>query len=159
MVSWFSKLNPIICLKKSSSRSTGLSHRWQSELALGHTTTLATHAYTIHKAPFAFSHNSPRPPIAFSSLSHMFLPLFCALLNNRAKQQRPLGLGNTQKYTSHKCKGTGHSVCCCCCCKVASVLSNSVRPHKRQPTRLLRPWDSPGKNTGVGCHFLLHTCA
>ena len=41
------------------------------------------------------------------------------------------------------------------CCCVASVMSNSVRPHKRQPTRLLRPWDSPGKNTGVGCHFLL----
>ena len=29
------------------------------------------------------------------------------------------------------------------------------RPHRRQPTRLRRPWDSPGKNTGVGCHFLL----
>ena len=28
-------------------------------------------------------------------------------------------------------------------------------PHGRQPTRLPRPWDSPGKNTGVGCHFLL----
>ena len=38
---------------------------------------------------------------------------------------------------------------------VASVLSDSVRPHRRQPTRLPRPWDSPGKNTGVGCHFLL----
>ena len=34
-------------------------------------------------------------------------------------------------------------------------MSNSVRPHRRQPTRLCRPWDSPGKNTGVGCHFLL----
>ena len=33
--------------------------------------------------------------------------------------------------------------------------SNSVRPHRWQPTRLPRPWDSPGKNTGVGCHFLL----
>jgi len=32
---------------------------------------------------------------------------------------------------------------------------NSVGPHRRQPTRLPRPWDSPGKNTGVGCHFLL----
>ena len=30
-----------------------------------------------------------------------------------------------------------------------------MRPHRRQPTRLHRPWDSPGKNTGVGCHFLL----
>ena len=34
-------------------------------------------------------------------------------------------------------------------------LSDSVRPHTRQPTRLPRPWDFPGKNTGVGCHFLL----
>ena len=33
-------------------------------------------------------------------------------------------------------------------------MSNSVRPHRRQPTRLPRPWDSPGKDTGVGCHFL-----
>ena len=32
---------------------------------------------------------------------------------------------------------------------------NSVRPQRQQPTRLPRPWDSPGKNTGVGCHFLL----
>ena len=39
---------------------------------------------------------------------------------------------------------------------VASVVSDSVRPQRRQPTRLPRPWDSPGKNTGVGCHFLLH---
>ena len=45
--------------------------------------------------------------------------------------------------------------CCCCCCQVASVVSDSVRPHRQQPTRLPRPWDSPGKNTGVGCHFLL----
>ena len=30
-----------------------------------------------------------------------------------------------------------------------------MRPHRRQPTRLPCPWDSPGKNTGVGCHFLL----
>ena len=34
-------------------------------------------------------------------------------------------------------------------------MSNSVRPHRRQPTRLPHPWGSPGKNTGVGCHFLL----
>jgi len=36
--------------------------------------------------------------------------------------------------------------------EVASV--DSLRPHRRQPTRLPRPWDSPGKKTGVGCHFL-----
>ena len=34
-------------------------------------------------------------------------------------------------------------------------MSDSVRLHRRQPTRLPHPWDSPGKNTGVGCHFLL----
>ena len=34
-------------------------------------------------------------------------------------------------------------------------MSNSVQPHRWHPTRLLCPWDSPGKNTGVGCHFLL----
>ena len=36
-------------------------------------------------------------------------------------------------------------VCCCCCCSVASVVSNSVRPQRRQPPRLPSPWDSPGK--------------
>ena len=45
-------------------------------------------------------------------------------------------------------------LCCCCCC-ITSVVSESVRSHRRQPTRLPCPWDSPGKNTGVGCHFLL----
>ena len=50
-----------------------------------------------------------------------------------------------------------NTVCCCCCCScwVASVVSDSVRPHRWQHTRLPRPWDSPGKNTGVGCHVLL----
>ena len=36
-----------------------------------------------------------------------------------------------------------------------SVVSDSWRPHGLQPTRLLHPWDSPGKSTGVGCHCLL----
>ena len=46
----------------------------------------------------------------------------------------------------------GKSLGCCC---VASVVSDSVRPHRWQPTRLPGPWDSPGRNTGVGCHCLL----
>ena len=41
-----------------------------------------------------------------------------------------------------------------CCCWVASVVSDSVRPRRRQPTSLPRPRGSPGKNTGVGCHCL-----
>ena len=40
-------------------------------------------------------------------------------------------------------------------CQVASVVSDSVRPHGLQPTRLLHPWDFPGNSTGVGCHCLL----
>ena len=38
-----------------------------------------------------------------------------------------------------------------------SVMPDSVRPHRQSPTRLPRPWDSPGKNTGVDCHFLLQS--
>ena len=38
---------------------------------------------------------------------------------------------------------------------MASVVSNSLRPYGPQPARLLCPWDSPGKNTGVGCHAVL----
>ena len=34
-------------------------------------------------------------------------------------------------------------------------MSDSVQPHRQQPTSLLHPWDSPGKNTRVSCHFLL----
>ena len=40
----------------------------------------------------------------------------------------------------------------CCCCWVSSVVSDSMRPHRQQPTRLPHPWGSTGKNTGVGCH-------
>ena len=41
-------------------------------------------------------------------------------------------------------------------CISRSVVSDSLRPHTLQPTRLLCPWDSPGENTGVACHSLLH---
>ena len=37
-----------------------------------------------------------------------------------------------------------------------SVVSDSSRPHGLQPTRLLHPWDFPGKSTGVGCHYSLN---
>ena len=39
------------------------------------------------------------------------------------------------------------------------IVSDSYWPHGLQPTRLLRPWDFPGRNTGVGCHSLLPLCA
>ena len=59
----------------------------------------------------------------------------------------PLSHRDVQEYDNQEFKH--------CCCWVASAMSDSMRPHRRQPTRLPRPWDSPGKNTGVGCHFLL----
>ena len=40
----------------------------------------------------------------------------------------------------------------------ATVLSDSLRPYGLRPTRLLRPWDCPGKSSGVGCHCLLQQC-
>ena len=42
-------------------------------------------------------------------------------------------------------------------CTVCSVMSNSLRSHGLKPTRLPCPWNSPGKNIGVGCHFLLQS--
>ena len=49
-------------------------------------------------------------------------------------------------------------VCVCVCVSVShSVVSDSLWPHGLQPTRLPHPWDSPDKNTGVGCHFLLQS--
>ena len=54
----------------------------------------------------------------------------------------------------------GHAICgilvpCCCCCLVASVVSDSLWLYGLQPSRLLCPWYSPGKNTGVGSHAFL----
>ena len=44
---------------------------------------------------------------------------------------------------------------CVRACSVLSVKSNTCQPHRLEPTRLFCPWDFPGKNTGVDCHFLL----
>ena len=65
------------------------------------------------------------------------------------------GGGNSHSHPEpHEFRAEGTNVVCCCCW-VTSVMSDSVQPHRRQPARLPRPWDSPGKNTEVGCHFLL----
>ena len=59
-----------------------------------------------------------------------------------------------QYHSSVKFSSVAQS-CPTLCCQVASVMSDSVRPHGLQPTRLLHPWDFPGNSTGVGCHCLL----
>ena len=71
--------------------------------------------------------------------------------NSRTLETHPWANTSSQRHVNNFCI----TCCCCCCCWVASVVSDSVQPHRRQPTRLHHPWDSPGKNTGVGCHFLL----
>ena len=67
------------------------------------------------------------------------------------------GNGNPVQYSclgSPMDRGARQDIVCCCCCKSLQSYP-TVQPHRWQPTRLPRPWDSPGKNTGVGCHFLL----
>ena len=76
-------------------------------------------------------------------------------------------LGETRWFTQsigHGFAGISHSaslepslcVCVCVCvCVSHSVASNSLRSHGLWPARLLCSWNSPGKNTGVGCHVLL----
>ena len=79
-------------------------------------------------------------------------------MDRGAWQATVRGVAKSQIQLSDFCfciKEEIYVCCCCCCCQVTSVMSDSVRPHRRQLTRLPHPWDSPGKNTGVGCHFLL----
>ena len=76
-------------------------------------------------------------------------PLKISLLNLNFIPSLYLAIG------SWSCELRGNTLPLCCCCWVTSVVSDSVWPHRRQPTCLPRPWDSPGKDTGVGCHFLL----
>ena len=58
-------------------------------------------------------------------------------------------------YFSFSVQLTLLSVTISAAAQVASVVSDSVRPHRQQPTTFCLPWNSPGKNTGVCCHFLL----
>ena len=87
-------------------------------------------------------------------LSHFSRVRLCATPQT-ATRQAPLSLGfSRQEYWSglpfpppmHESEKWKWS---------RSVMSDSSRPHGLQPTRLLHPWDFPGKSTGVGCHCLL----
>ena len=89
--------------------------------------------------------------IALLTVWYIYL-LIVLLYQLQCKLQNKDGLFCVLLETQHLEQYLVH--CCCGCC-IASVVSHSVRPPRRQPTRLRRPWDSPSKNTGVGCHFLL----
>ena len=92
--------------------------------------------------------------LCYAMLSHFSRVRLCATLGTAA-HQAALSLGFSRqehwsglpfpspKHESEKGKWS------------RSVVSNSQRPHGLQPTRLLHPWDFPGKSTGVGCHCLL----
>ena len=77
-----------------------------------------------------------------------------ALVTQSRIEAVPLQLKRDALSTDRQGSPSFILLCCCCCCQVALVVSDSVQPHRRQPTRLPRPWDSPGKNTRAGCHFL-----
>ena len=70
--------------------------------------------------------------------------------------QRPLGWAGSGQGCPHAELCVRPSVCVCVClCVNRSVLSDSLQLQELQPARLLWPWDSPGKNTEVGCKALL----
>ena len=69
-------------------------------------------------------------------------------------QQGPL-VGTARELSGPPSFSLSSPVRKCTAAAAAAKLSDSVQPHRWQPTRLPYPWDSPGKNTGVGCHFLL----
>ena len=77
-------------------------------------------------------------------------------LRHTVNSQEPALHSLSHFYISHPLFNPQGLASLCCCAKSLQFVSDSVRPHRWQPTRLPRPWDSPGKNTGVGCHFLLH---
>ena len=95
------------------------------------------------QAPSTLYHASN---LGWRSVSHMIIYMFqCYSL----KSCHPHLLPQSPKDCYlHLC------LFCCLAYRVTSVVSDSLQPHRRQPTRLPHPWDSPGKNTGVGCHFL-----
>ena len=107
-------------------------------------------ARTLEWVAISFS-NAWKRKVKVKSLSHLWL----IVTSWTAAYQAPPSMGfSRQEYwsglpfpspmqASEKCKWS------------RSVISDSQRPHELQPTRLLCPWDFPGKSTGVGSHWLL----
>ena len=89
-------------------------------------------------------------------LVHLLSPLCCvwpqntlnALISCRTQFEKFCYV----KQRDGQCQGCKINHCRSCCCHLSRV--RLCATHRRQPNRLPRPWDSPGKNTGVGCHFL-----
>ena len=96
-----------------------------------------------------------------SNTTIQHLPLFSAQFSLWSTFTSYMITGNTITLTTWTCVGKVISLLFNTLsvkvskCASHLVMSDSLRPHRLQSTRLLCPWDSPGKNTGVGCHSLL----
>ena len=88
------------------------------------------------------------------SCIHCLLGYYISKCGNQPLTWRPMII---VYWYSCPCIGSSHDACMLLLLLLLSSFScvHSVQPHRRQPTRPHHPWDSPGKNTGVGCHFLL----
>ena len=86
---------------------------------------------------------------------HLFSPLICHLLH--LSSSFVLGTDDGTADTAMNQTDTSRGRWDCSAAAAAKSLQSclTVWPHRQQPTRLPCPWDFPGKNTGVGCHFLL----
>ena len=130
--------------------------------------------------PLSFRHDILKTQIVVSSLVHSHRSSRGFNENSGVKMYSGKASANNLRYPSHLRKPkrgpaftsfsgssvrvgrsrNGNQLGRCesvfvCVCQVTSVVSDSLRPHELQPARLLCPWDSPGKNTGVSCHALL----
>ena len=103
----------------------------------------------LHTFAAAVPRNSSNPCSVTQSCPNLCNHMDCSLPGSSIHgifQARVLEWGAISFSTSNPAATAAKSLQSC---------PDSVRPHRRQPTRLCHPWDSPGKNTGVGCHFLL----
>ena len=90
-----------------------------------------------------------------SWLLSYFLVFHQSSCKNHMDSGEQLQCSMSQSNTTSDC--SCHARCSIFVCNVlsCSVVSSSLQPHGLQPARLLCPWDTPGKNTGVGCHAFL----
>ena len=152
------KSMPHITDKWPLSRRRQTTRRQTTDNRLSHFTTVGIQSINIWRA--AQFHQSPR-----KCIFEVPWNIFAADAAAKSLQSCPTLCNPTDQPTRLLCpwfspgKNTGvgcHFLLQCIhACQVASVVSDSVRPHGQQPSRLHCPQDSPGKNIGVGCHFLI----
>ena len=100
------------------------------------------------------THLTTYPALLMSNISCFLLSPYLGTCSLSLLTHSLPSIGN-KKWEFLTSDLSSSSLLVCCACSVASVVSNSLWPRGLQPTRLLCPWDSPDKNTGVGCHALL----